>query len=72
MTAGDDRGDTQAGTDSGDVVTTDVPALMAGVRLDRAVSMAANVSRSTAAELIERGPGVGRRRPRPARQGTAQ
>ena len=45
---------------------------MAGMRLDRAVSMAANVSRSTAAELVERGPGAGRRRTGAARQGAAQ
>ena len=39
----------------GDVVTTDVPALMAGIRVDRGVSMLANVSRSAAAELVSAG-----------------
>jgi 23S rRNA pseudouridine1911/1915/1917 synthase len=39
----------------GDVVTAHVPALMAGMRLDRGVSMLANVSRATAAELVGAG-----------------
>ncbi len=39
----------------GETITTDVPALLAGVRVDRGVAMVANVSRGTAAELIEAG-----------------
>jgi 23S rRNA pseudouridine1911/1915/1917 synthase len=42
-------------TDGGEVVTSEVPALMAGIRVDRGVSMLANVSRSTAAELVSAG-----------------
>jgi 23S rRNA pseudouridine1911/1915/1917 synthase len=38
-----------------DVVTTEVPALLAGVRVDRVVAMVANVSRSVAAELVASG-----------------
>ena len=39
----------------GATVTTDIPALLAGVRADRGVSMVANVSRAAAAELIAAG-----------------
>jgi 23S rRNA pseudouridine1911/1915/1917 synthase len=46
---------TDDATSDGDVVRADVPALMAGMRLDRAVSMLANVSRSNAAELVSAG-----------------
>jgi 23S rRNA pseudouridine1911/1915/1917 synthase len=46
---------TDDATSDGDVVRADVPALMAGMRLDRAVSMLANVSRSSAAELVGAG-----------------
>ncbi len=48
-------GDDMEDGDATDVVTADVPALMAGMRLDRGVSMLANVSRSTAAELVGAG-----------------
>jgi 23S rRNA pseudouridine1911/1915/1917 synthase len=44
-----------AGDDAGDVVTAEVPALLGGVRVDRGVSMVANVSRARAARLIEEG-----------------
>jgi 23S rRNA pseudouridine1911/1915/1917 synthase len=37
------------------VVTTEVPALLDGVRVDRGVAMVTNVSRAVAAELIEAG-----------------
>ncbi len=40
---------------SGDTITTEVPALLAGVRVDRGVAMVADVSRATAAELIAAG-----------------
>ncbi|MBV8462005.1 MAG: RluA family pseudouridine synthase, partial [Acidimicrobiales bacterium] len=36
-------------------ISTEVPALLAGVRVDRGVAMAANVSRAAAAELVEAG-----------------
>ncbi len=39
----------------GEEVTTEVPALLGGVRADRGVSMVANVSRAAAAQLIEQG-----------------
>ena len=39
----------------GETISTDVPALLAGVRVDRGVAMVANVSRGVAAELIEAG-----------------
>ncbi len=39
----------------GETVSTEIPALMAGVRVDRGVAMAADVSRATATELIEAG-----------------
>ncbi len=39
----------------GETISTDVPALLAGVRVDRGVAMVANVSRGMAAELIEAG-----------------
>ena len=39
----------------GETISTDVPALLAGVRVDRVVAMVANVSRGRAAELIEAG-----------------
>jgi 23S rRNA pseudouridine1911/1915/1917 synthase len=38
-----------------ETVTTEVPALLAGVRVDRGVAMVANVSRGTAAELVSAG-----------------
>ena len=38
-----------------ETITTEVPALMAGLRVDRGVAMVANVSRSVAAELVEAG-----------------
>ena len=41
--------------DDEEVVTTEVPALLAGMRVDRAVAMMANVSRSVAAELVAKG-----------------
>ncbi len=40
---------------AGESVTTDIPALLAGVRADRGVSMVANVSRAAAAQLIAAG-----------------
>ncbi len=51
----DDRGDPPPAPGVGATVTTDVPALLAGVRADRGVSMVANVSRAAAAELIAAG-----------------
>lgn len=39
----------------GQEMTTEVPALLGGVRADRAVSMLADVSRAVAAELIDQG-----------------
>jgi 23S rRNA pseudouridine1911/1915/1917 synthase len=39
----------------GDVLTTEVPALLAGVRVDRGVAMVANVSRAVAAHLVAAG-----------------
>ena len=39
----------------GEEVTTEIPALLGGVRADRGVSMVANVSRAAAAQLIEQG-----------------
>jgi 23S rRNA pseudouridine1911/1915/1917 synthase len=51
-----DRSDADTNGDTaGDVVRTELPALMDGMRLDRAVSMLANVSRSSAAELVSAG-----------------
>jgi 23S rRNA pseudouridine1911/1915/1917 synthase len=44
-----------AGAHDQDVVTTEVPALLGGVRVDRGVSMVANVSRAAAARLIAEG-----------------
>jgi 23S rRNA pseudouridine1911/1915/1917 synthase len=47
-----------SGGSSGDeteTFTTEVPALLAGVRLDRVVAMLANVSRAAAADLVESG-----------------
>jgi 23S rRNA pseudouridine1911/1915/1917 synthase len=41
--------------DVAETVTTDIPALLAGIRVDRGVSMVANVSRAAAAELIAAG-----------------
>ena len=38
-----------------ETVTTEVPALLAGVRVDRGVAMVANVSRGTAAQLVTDG-----------------
>jgi len=38
-----------------ETVTTEVPALLAGVRVDRGVAMVANVSRGAAAELVAAG-----------------
>ncbi len=38
-----------------ETIRTEVPALMAGLRVDRGVAMVANVSRSAAAELVEAG-----------------
>jgi 23S rRNA pseudouridine1911/1915/1917 synthase len=43
------------GVGDGDIISTEVPALLAGVRADRGVAMAANVSRAAAAELIAAG-----------------
>jgi len=43
------------GGETEDVVTTEVPALLHGVRVDRGVSMVANVSRAAAARLVEEG-----------------
>jgi 23S rRNA pseudouridine1911/1915/1917 synthase len=40
---------------AGEKITTEVPALMAGLRVDRGVAMMANVSRAAAAELVEAG-----------------
>ncbi len=40
---------------AGETISTEVPALLAGVRVDRGVSMVANVSRGAAAELIRAG-----------------
>ena len=40
---------------SGETISTEVPALLAGVRVDRGVAMVADVSRATAAELIAAG-----------------
>ncbi len=39
----------------GETITTEVPALMAGLRVDRGVAMVANVSRNAATELVEAG-----------------
>ncbi len=39
----------------GEVISTEVPALLAGLRADRGVAMVANVSRAEAAALIRRG-----------------
>jgi 23S rRNA pseudouridine1911/1915/1917 synthase len=41
--------------DTGETVSAEIPALMAGVRVDRGVSMVAGVSRATAAALIDQG-----------------
>ena len=41
--------------DGGAVVITEVPALLVGMRVDRAVAMMANVSRSVASELVAAG-----------------
>jgi 23S rRNA pseudouridine1911/1915/1917 synthase len=38
-----------------ETVTAEVPALLAGVRVDRGVAMVANVSRAVAAQLVEEG-----------------
>jgi 23S rRNA pseudouridine1911/1915/1917 synthase len=43
------------GVVEGDIISTEVPALLVGVRVDRGVAMAANVSRAAAAELIAAG-----------------
>jgi 23S rRNA pseudouridine1911/1915/1917 synthase len=48
------RGSFRAGG-VGETVTTEVPALLGGIRADRGVSMVANVSRTVAAELIAAG-----------------
>ncbi len=64
--AGGDEGPEGGGSDGRDpepssplaveeTITTGVPALMAGLRVDRGVAMVANVSRSVAAELVEAG-----------------
>lgn len=45
---------TGAGSD-GETVSTEVPALLAGVRVDRGVAMVADVSRAVAAELVASG-----------------
>ncbi len=50
-----DEGVDGVGDEDGDVVSTEIPALLAGVRVDRGVAMAANVSRAAAAELVEAG-----------------
>ena len=42
-------------TGGGETIATEVPALLAGVRADRGVSMVADVSRSTATQLIAEG-----------------
>ena len=48
--------ETRPGTGTGwGRISTEVPALLAGVRVDRGVAMLANVSRAAAAELIEAG-----------------
>ncbi len=39
----------------GETISTEVPALMAGLRVDRGVAMVANVSRGAAAELVAAG-----------------
>ncbi len=54
---GAEGGESVAPSPSGvaETITTEVPALMAGLRVDRAVAMVANVSRSAAAELVEAG-----------------
>ena len=39
----------------GETISAEVPALLAGVRVDRGVAMVANVSRAVAAELIDAG-----------------
>ena len=41
--------------EAGETITTEVPALMGGLRVDRGVAMLANVSRSTATDLVEAG-----------------
>lgn len=43
------------GLAAGETITTEVPALMAGVRVDRGVAMVAGVSRAAAAALIDDG-----------------
>src|SRR3984957_825914 len=50
-----DDGRPEFSTDGGDTVISEVPALMEGIRVDRGVSMLANVSRSAAAELVNAG-----------------
>ena len=52
---GDEGGRGDDGVADGDIISTEVPALLAGVRADRGVAMAANVSRAAAAELIAGG-----------------
>ena len=53
--SGESARDGGSGGDDGEVVSTQVPALLGGVRVDRGVSMVANVSRAAAARLIEDG-----------------
>ena len=38
-----------------ETISTEIPALLAGVRVDRGVAMVADVSRAAAAELIDAG-----------------
>ena len=53
--SGGSGGEEAAPLTEGETITTDVPALLAGVRVDRGVAMVANVSRGAAAELIAAG-----------------
>ena len=46
-----------------ETISTEVPALLAGVRADRGVAMVADVSRAAAAAADRSGPGTGRRCP---------
>ena len=48
-------------SDADGLLVVEVPPLLAGVRVDRAVAMLANVSRAVATGLIAVGAGPGRR-----------
>ncbi len=52
---GDDTGPTPPAARAGETISTEVPALLGGVRVDRGVAMVADVSRGMAAQLIAEG-----------------